>query len=242
MAAMWWRLSLLGAIGTFSLAWVPLERFGPPPFDPALLRVLAVLQPTVLMMLAVALGLWAAPRVGLDAPAVRSWAGRQPVWPALRPQLIPAALGGLAAAALLVAFWTVVRAQPSAAPVAGFEMPLFTKLLYGGIVEELLMRWGLMSLFSWLAWRLAGRPAIPPSWIYWVGIGLASFLFAAGHLPALAFLLPNPPTWLVTLVLAGNFVPGLLFGWLYWKRGLEAAMMAHAFAHLFSAAALRLVG
>lgn len=238
---MWWRLSLLGAIGTVSMALIPLERFGPPPFDPALLRVLAVLQPTVLMMLAVALGLWAARRVGLDAPAVRAWAGRQPVWPALRPQLMPAALGGLVAAALLVAYWTVVSAQPSAAPIVAFEMPLVTRLLYGGIVEELLMRWGLMSLVSWVAWRLAGRPSSPPSWVYWVGISIASFLFAAGHLPALSLLLPNPPTWLVTLVLAANFVPGVLFGWLFWRRGLEAAMMAHGSAHLFAWAALLLL-
>lgn len=30
----------------------------------------------------------------------------------------------------------------------------------------------------------------------------------------------------------------LLFGWLFWRRGLELPMMAHAFAHLFSCAAL----
>lgn len=238
---MWWRLSLLGALGTFSMALMPLERFGPPPFDPALLRVLAVLQPTVLMMLAVALGLWAAPRVGFDAPAVRAWASGQPVWPALRAQVTPAALAGLGIAAFLVAFWAVVRAQPFAAPVLAFELPLVTKLLFGGIVEELLLRWGLMSLFVWIAWRRGGARPRVPAWAVWSGLIFSSILFAAGHLPALYFLLPSPPPWFVGLAFTANFIPGMLFGWLFWRRGLEAAMMAHALAHLLAWSALRVV-
>ena len=43
------------------------------------------------------------------------------------------------------------------------------------------------------------------------------------------------------MALAGNFIPGMLFGWLYWRRGLEAAMIAHALAHLLSTAALALL-
>lgn len=238
---MWWRLSLLGALGTLSMALIPLERFGTLPFDPALLRALAVLQPTVLMMLAVALGLWAAPRVGFDAPVVRAWAGRRPIWPALRPQLTPAVLAGLAIAALLIGFWAVVRAQPFTAPLLAFEMPLATKLLYGGIVEELLLRWGLMSLFVWIAWRAGGAARPVPTWAVWSALVASSVLFAAGHLPVLYALLPGPPGWFVVLALAANFVPGMMFGWLYWRRGLEAAMIAHALAHLFSTAALALL-
>ena len=160
---MWWRLALLGLPGTLSVALIPLDGFGPPPLDPALLKLLVVIQPTVLMLLAIALGLWAAPKVGLDAPAVRAWAERRPILPALAPQLAPAALVGLAMAVMLVGFWWVVRAQAFAAPVIALEMPLATKLLYGGIVEELLLRWGVMSLFVWIAWRLGGAARPVPA-------------------------------------------------------------------------------
>lgn len=238
---MWRGLSLLGLFGTFTVALMPLERFGPPPMDPALLRLLAVAQPTVLMLLAVALGLWAAPRVGLDAPAVRAWAERRPIWAALRPQLAPAALGGLAIALLLAGFWLVVRGLPFTAPVLAFEMPLAMKLLYGGIVEELLFRWGVMSLFVWIVWRLVGAPRMAPAWTVWSAIAASSALFAIGHLPVLHLLLPEAPGWFVGLVLAANFAPGMLFGWLYWRRGLEAAMIAHGLAHFLSAAALALI-
>jgi hypothetical protein len=36
----------------------------------------------------------------------------------------------------------------------------------------------------------------------------------------------------VGFVVFGNTVAGSLFGWLYWRHGLEAAMLAHAGAHL----------
>jgi hypothetical protein len=236
--AMWWRLTLLGMIGAASLALVDFGQFGEAALDPALLRLVATLQPAVLVALCAALGLWAAPKVGLDAPAVRAWAERRPILPALYPQLAPAALGGLAIAVVLVAFWSVVRAQDFAAPVLAFELPLATKLLYGGIVEELLLRWGVMSLFVWIAWRAAGGACPVPAWALWSGLVGSSLLFAAGHLPALYLLLPGPPCWFVGLALIANFIPGMLFGWLYWRRGLEAAMIAHALAHLLSTAAL----
>ena len=241
MMAMWWRLTLLGSIGAASMMLVDLDQFGEAPVDPALLRLLAVLQPTVLVALCAALGLWVAPKVGLDAPVVRAWSEGRPVLPALSPQLVPAALGGVAIAALLVAFWSVVRVQSFAAPVLVFEMPLATKLLYGGIVEELLLRWGLMSLFVWVAWRAGGAARPVPAWALWTGLVASSGLFAVGHLPVLYFLLPNPPDWFVALAVVANFIPGMLFGWLYWRRGLEAAMMAHALAHLLSTAALALL-
>lgn len=37
---------------------------------------------------------------------------------------------------------------------------------------------------------------------------------------------------MLAAVLVGNALPGFLFGLLYWKRGLEAAMITHALAHL----------
>ena len=69
----------------------------------------------------------------------------------------------------------------------------------------------------------------------------SALLFAAGHLPVLYVLLPGAPSWVTPLVLAANAVPGMLFGWLYWRRGLEAAMIAHALAHLFAVVALSIL-
>ncbi len=99
------------------------------------------------------------------------------------------------------------------------------------------MRWGLMSLLGWVAWRLGGRPDPVPAWCLWAGAAGAALLFALGHLPVLFMAYPNPSPGLLAAVLAGNAVPGLLFGWLFWRRGLEASMIAHALAHLLAAGA-----
>lgn len=236
--AMWWRLSLLGLIGAASMIFAPLEQIAPTDMPWLLLRLLSAVQPTILVLAFAALGLWAAPKTGLDAPAIRAWTEGRPILPALRPQLRPAIAVGLAVAGVLVLFWATVRALPAASPLLTFEMPLATKLLYGGIVEELLLRWGIMSLLVWIAWRLAVRRSPVPSWCFWAGMIVAALLFAVGHLPMLHLLLPAPPGALIAMVVVGNALPGLLFGWLFWRRGLEAAMIAHALAHLFSTIAI----
>ena len=111
--------------------------------------------------------------------------------------------------------------------MSAFEMPLLTKLLYGGITEELLTRWGLVSLFAWLGWRLSGRPDGLKNSIFWIAIAGSALLFALGHLPLLMLITPNPQSWLVAAVLLGNAIPGILFGWLFWRKGIEAAILAH---------------
>lgn len=235
------RLALLGLIGTLSLLLAPLERLVPVDANPLAFRLMAMIQPAILGLGALFLGAWAAPKVGLDAPVVRAWADRRPIWPELKEQIPAAVVIGLLAGLVLLAFASAVSRAELTEPLKAIELPLATKLLYGGIVEELLLRWGVMSLLVWIAWRLSGRREPVPPFCYWAGATVAAVLFAVGHLPVLFLLVPDPPSWLLALVLAANAVPGLMFGWLYWRRGLEAAMLAHALAHLFSTAALSLL-
>jgi ABC-type sulfate transport system permease component len=60
---------------------------------------------------------------------------------------------------------------------------------------------------------------------------VAALIFAAGHLPVVVSQLE------LTLAIAArtlllNTLAGLLFGWLFWRHNLEAAMVAHASTHL----------
>ena len=240
MLKLWWRLSVIGLIGAASiLLMLPsMERMVPVKLDPFLFGLAATAQPALLVLALAALGAWAAPKIGLDAPAVRAWSEHRPVLPVLARQLPAAAAAGLAVAVVLIAYTAIIRPTDEGAALLRFDVPLPTRILYGGVVEELLLRWGLMSFLGWLVWSVAGRPERLSAWTFWAAIVCAAGLFASGHLPALFFLLPHPPTWLVALALAANFVPGVFFGWLFWRQGLEAAMMAHALAHLFAWAAL----
>ena len=76
----------------------PLEQIAPTDMPWLLLRLLSVVQPAILVLAFAALGLWAAPKTGLEAPVVRAWAEGRPLLPALRPQLPAAIIAGLAVA------------------------------------------------------------------------------------------------------------------------------------------------
>lgn len=237
-----WRLGgalwLLGMPGVVAVVWALLpplranEALLPLPLWAVVL--LSGLQTAVLLALAVAIGAWLAPRVGLQTPAVSSWLAGRPIGPALRAQSLPGVLGGVAGAAWL---WALSQVAPAALQPSdpASAMPLLVKLLYGGITEELLVRWGVMTLLLWLGWRVGQRGQGQPGRVLVaVAVLLSALLFALGHLPA-AQALAGVLTWpVVVFVLVGNTAFGLVAGWLYARHGLEAAIVAHVLAHLLS--------
>jgi hypothetical protein len=103
------------------------------------------------------------------------------------------------------------------------------RLLYGGITEELLMRYGFMTLVVWIIFKISKRLN---NATYVIGILMSSLLFALGHLPVVYSAVNNPSKMLIAYIIIGNSAAGILFGYQYWKKGLEAAMIAHMFAHL----------
>ncbi len=107
-------------------------------------------------------------------------------------------------------------------------------LLYGGVIEEVMLRLFMMSLVAFLLHKLFGKGNAHPSTnILIVANIVASLLFAAGHLPATFLLLGDSPLIVFRcFLLNGGF--GLCFGWLYRKYGLRYSMMAHAGCHVVS--------
>ena len=111
---------------------------------------------------------------------------------------------------------------------------MLASVLYGGVIEEVMLRLFTMSLIALLLHKLLGKKNEKPT----VGILIASnviaaLLFAAGHLPATAMLMGITPMILFRcFLLNGGF--GLLFGFLYRKYGLRYAMLAHGGCHVVS--------
>lgn len=198
---------------------------------------ISLAQTAVLVAAAVAAGVSIAPRLGL-----RSYlAERQPLWRNLRRDLpLAVGVGAATGTTLIVAdqafkAWTgtalLAMSQDQLAPATSIG-GLLARFLYGGITEELLLRWGLMSVFAWLMWRVLqrGRNQPRPA-IIWTANIAAAVLFGAGHIPAAAALLTLSASLVVQIVVV-NALAGVAFGWLYWRRSLEAAMVAHAMAHV----------
>jgi len=109
------------------------------------------------------------------------------------------------------------------------EPPLLVKLLYGGITEEVSMRFGVMSLIVYFLIRTFKKKT---SILYFFGIILSSILFGLAHFPAVFANNPNPSSYLLTYILVGNIVAGIVFGWLYWKKSFTSSILAHMTFHI----------
>lgn len=114
---------------------------------------------------------------------------------------------------------------------------VIASVLYGGIIEEVMMRLFFMSLIALVIWKVFckkyERESIPVG--VFVGANIAAALvFAAGHLPATVAIFGEltPLILFRCLLLNGGF--GLVFGWLYRKYGIVYAMTGHALFHIIS--------
>jgi membrane protease YdiL (CAAX protease family) len=84
-----------------------------------------------------------------------------------------------------------------------------------------------MSLLAWLG-HFVGRKAdgTPTTAVYWGANILAAVLFDLGHLPVTSALVLLTPLVILRAVVL-NGLGGIAFGYLYFTRGLEAAMISH---------------
>jgi hypothetical protein len=108
-------------------------------------------------------------------------------------------------------------------------MGLPARVLQGGITEEVQFRWGLMSVAAAIAlvvFRPGSTIPVPAA------IGLSAIVFALFHLAGARQIGLANSRVEVGLILVDNSWGGIIFGWLFWRYGLAAAMIAHATFHV----------
>lgn len=196
---------------------------------PLLLRTNVPLEPvwfwglaTIVAALVISVSLVMANRVGLGAPLLE---GRLP-----NKDSSDWIRSGLALCALLLAFGfppgliVNLGVDPSTYP---FGWELLGASLKAGIVEELLYRFFLTTLFVWLGGLFKrntdGRPA---RGVFWAAIILSALMFGWAHVDA-RLSNPSVPVWSYVLIMVLNSGLGAYFGWLFVVLGLEWAMVAH---------------
>lgn len=107
-------------------------------------------------------------------------------------------------------------------------------ILYGGVIEEVMLRLFWMSLIAFVLWKLFARREEKPTLAILVASNIiAALLFGIGHLPATLVVFGSSPMILARCILM-NGAFGLLFGYLYRKHGLRYSMLAHAGCHIIS--------
>lgn len=237
----WFHFGLLTGLGVLGIfAVFPLvlaaysEKLAKMPVSLPLLIVLQTLQGAVLLGGATALGLILGRKVGLTTPLLDALENKCGALVVLKRILPRALLGGtLAFVAVVISLPIFKPYLPAPAhPVDIAPWKGLLASLYGGIDEEIFLRLFLMTLVVWLLslkWRSVdgsvGKPVLLTANV------IAALAFGAGHLPVMAAVRPLTPA-VVALALTLNGVGGVVLGWLYIDRGLEAAMIAHCFADI----------
>lgn len=154
---------------------------------------------------------------------------------------IKAIIFGAVTATLLIAdYWISGSIYPTIKEVTETGLTLssiISAILYGGIIEEVLMRLFLMSLIVFVIWKLflkeKTKEEIPTALFVVVNIVVA-LVFAAGHLPATVNMFVTLTPYILVRCFLLNGVGGFLFGNLYHKHGIQYAMLAHMGAHIIS--------
>jgi len=190
----------------------------------------------VVLMLLGWLGLRLGRALGLGSPIAHALVNRTPVPSTLRQTMAMAAIaGGVTGAALIGLDKAFQPFMPPATLPATAGIDLWKRFLasfYGGITEELICRLFLMTLLVWMCRKFTSqKDSAVPAWMFWTGIIGAALLFGLGHLPATATVWPLTPLVIARALLL-NAIAGVTFGWIYWRRGLEHAMVAHFFADI----------
>ena len=86
-------------------------------------------------------------------------------------------------------------------------------VLYGGVIEEVMLRLFMMSLIAYLAWKVFfRREANPPTGVIIAANIIAALLFAAGHLPSTMQMFGEITPMILLRCFLLNGAGGLVFG------------------------------
>lgn len=195
---------------------------------------LSVLGPSTLVLCAVTIplaasGLMLGQKIGLGAPLVTDLLNRTP---GSRKKLLLDAklaipLGLVLGISLLLLRFVVLPYLPPELPSLGHRGIIGGLLVSIGaaVGEEVWLRLGIMTILAWIFARLLGRQDVSAV-VGWSAVAVSSLAFAAMHLPQLAsYGAANSVGIAATMM--GNTLVGVLYGFLYWRRSLIAAMLAH---------------
>jgi hypothetical protein len=106
---------------------------------------------------------------------------------------------------------------------------LMTRIFYGGIIEEILLRWNVLVVFVALGCMVFRKNT---EFVWWAAIALSALFFGCGHIPFYVATAIDPTMSSILLIIAMNSYAGIFFGWVFKKWGLIFAMIAHSLFHL----------
>jgi membrane protease YdiL (CAAX protease family) len=194
------------------------------------LIIAQIIQGGILFSIAIYFGLRMSKKIGLGLPIVEGLLNKENQKENIKLILWPSIGSGVLAAMLIIIFSFPFGSLSIDFLKAAIAVPAWKSFLisfYGGITEEVLMRLFLMTLIVWMTLKIKSTSEGKATVVgVWFAIILSSIIFGLGHLPITGSLAAITPVVVVRAIVL-NGIGGIIFGWLYWKKGLESAMIAH---------------
>lgn len=195
----------------------------------------AVLQTLFMVFVMSFAGAVLSPRTGLNAPLLEGLLQGKWEWSSFQAILLPTFLYSLGGIIIFCGlFYGLVGSildEHSFQTMKKLRAALGLDgcVLYGGVVEEVIARWGLTNAVAFFAMMFAGQKT---NSVITVSIILSGLLFAVGQIPAyIAAGCVSSRRFVYSVVLLSLF-QSLLFGFLFWQYGLISAILAHMLFHL----------
>lgn len=178
-------------------------------------------QLAVILSVACCTGLLMLRSAGLPgAPALEGWLSGRPVKVHVKEAVLWGLVGGGLTVLLCIPYWDMsIAMMKEEMAVAAWKGVL--ACFYGGIAEEVLFRLCMMTFFVRLFQKLKLKDAG-----VWLAIVITGILFGLGHLGITGEMTAVTASVITRAVLLNGSL-SVIYGILYWKRGLEEAMIAH---------------
>ena len=225
----WWYnfiyTSVLGIVGAlflplFVMKIIPSEVLLK--YSTSTIIILSLLQSVVGVCIFAAIGTTLTKRIGFKTILDEISSTKNSLWMILKSQLfygVPIGISGAIIAYLIAPDFIAYLNS----------VPQFSRI-FGSIYEEIIIRWGIMTLIVWAFWRIGQKGVgIPKNSLIWSGIIMNQIIFAFGHTPLLIRFGITNPLWSIATI----FIVTFPWGWLFWKRGIESAIFAHMSFHIF---------
>jgi membrane protease YdiL (CAAX protease family) len=189
------------------------------------LWVVQIVQSTVIFAVAIFFGMRLSKRVEFTMPVFE---GKKPV--RYIQSILPVSVGmGILGGFFIIACSFLFPSLSLTFLKAEMSVDIWKRIFasfYGGFAEEIVFRLFLMTLFVWIVTKFTkkkdGRPTDTGIWI---SIVVSSIIFGLGHLGITGSIAAITPLVVIRAVLLNGV--SVIFSWLYWKKGLESAMIAH---------------
>jgi hypothetical protein len=196
-----------------------------------ILIISSIVQSAVLFFVLILVGYMISRKIGLGANIIEKWTEGKKIKKDIK-NILPISIGlGLLVGGVLIGldliFYYLSGSGIEISTSSPGVLQGFLASFYGGINEEIMMRFFLMSLFILIInVIIKHKEEKPKAIVVWTSIIIASIIFGLGHLPFTSSVTAITPL-IFTRAIALNGIAGIVFGWLYWKKGLESAIVSH---------------